>query len=235
MIKVKNANKTYVMGEEEVKALQEVSFTVDKGEFVAIVGPSGSGKSTLLHTIGGIDSLDSGTIEVDGEDLSELKEIKLAEYRNKYIGFVFQQFNLQSKYTALENVSLPLVFSGVSKAKRRERAQESLELVDLSDRLEHKPSELSGGQQQRVCIARALVNEPTVVLADEPTGNLDSKTGKKIIQLMKDLNKKEDITMIVVTHDDRVAHMADRIIRFLDGKIVEDVQNGKELIDEFTD
>ena len=236
MIKIINASKTYKLGDEEIKALDNVSFDVEKGEVVAIIGPSGSGKSTLLHTIGGLDSLDSGEIEVENEKLDHLKDSKLAEYRNKTVGFIFQQFNLQSRLSALENVELTLIFSGMSKGERRKKALEALEKVGLSDRLHHKPTELSGGQQQRVSIARAIVNSPEMLLADEPTGNLDSKSGERIIKLLRDLNKNLNVTVLVVTHDDRIAHSADRILRILDGKIVEDLQNGKsEAVKKYTD
>ncbi|MDD3647331.1 MAG: ABC transporter ATP-binding protein [Candidatus Dojkabacteria bacterium] len=236
MISIKNAKKTYKMGGEEIKALDDVSFEVSEGEFIAIVGPSGSGKSTLLHTIGGLDSLDSGTVTVSGDDLASLKDKDLARYRNKTVGFIFQNFNLQSRYTALENVELSLIFGGIPKKERMNRAKDALEKVGLADRIDHKPPELSGGQQQRVSIARAMVNSPKIILADEPTGNLDSKSGEMIIDLLHDLQKNLKVTILVVTHDDRIAHKADRILRILDGKIVEDLSNGKkETVKEYTD
>ncbi|MBU0976604.1 MAG: ABC transporter ATP-binding protein [Patescibacteria group bacterium] len=236
MISIKNAKKTYRMGDEEIKALDDVTFDVKQGEFIAIIGPSGSGKSTLLHTIGGLDSLDNGSITVDGDDLAVLKDRDLARYRNKTVGFIFQNFNLQSRYTALDNVELGLIFAGMPKKERKEKARAALEKVGLADRVSHKPTELSGGQQQRVSIARAMVNSPKVILADEPTGNLDSKSGEKIIELLHDLQQKMNVTILVVTHDDRIAHKADRILRILDGKIVEDVTNGKkEAVKEYTD
>ena len=188
MIILKNASKTYKMGEEKIKALDNVSFEIHDGESVAIIGPSGSGKSTLLHTIGGLDSLSEGQIIVDGKDLKTMKDKDLAHYRNKTIGFVFQNFNLQSRLSAFENIEFPLILAGIPRKIRREKALEALEKVDLMDRKDHKPNELSGGQRQRVCIARALVNNPTIILADEPTGNLDSKSGRKIIELLHDLN-----------------------------------------------
>jgi len=236
MIKIKNAKKIYKMGDQEVKALDDVTLSIETSDFLAIVGPSGSGKSTLLHTIGGLDSLDSGDINVGGENLKELKDKKKANFRNKTIGFIFQSFNLQNHMSALENVELPLIFSSVKKNERRKRAEKVLDEVGLSERLNHKPNELSGGQQQRVCIARALINKPKVILADEPTGNLDSKSGAKIIELLHDLNKDLNVTVIVVTHDDRIASKADRIIHILDGKIKDDVSNGKKkAVRKYTD
>ncbi len=236
MIKVIHAKKTYKMGDQVVKALDDVTITIKKGEFLAIVGPSGSGKSTLLHTIGGLDSLDEGEIIVEDLDLNDLKDHEKAEFRNKTVGFIFQSFNLQTHLSALENVELPLVFASVRKKERIERSKKALDDVNLSKRLQHKPNELSGGQQQRVSIARALVNNPKLILADEPTGNLDSKSGEKIIEILHDLNRKLGVTVIVVTHDDRIASKADRIIHILDGKIEEEVSNGKKkAIKKYTD
>ena len=223
------------MGNQNVVALNCVSLKIKDGEFVAIVGPSGSGKSTLLHMIGGLDTLDKGEIIVNGSKLKNVCDKDLAKYRNSMIGFIFQSFNLQAKLTALENVELPLVIRGINKKDRRILALKSLKEVELGDRINHKPSELSGGQQQRVCIARALVNSPEIILADEPTGNLDSISGENIINLLKQLNKKIKTTVIVVTHDDRIAKMANRIIRILDGKIIKDVQNGNHIIKKYTD
>jgi putative ABC transport system ATP-binding protein len=235
MIKIQNAYKIYELGGEKVKALDGVSLKISDGEFVAIVGPSGSGKSTFLHMIGGIDSLDKGEVFVDQVNLEEMNDNRLARYRNKTVGFIFQQFNLQTRYTALDNVKLPLIFSGISNKERDKKARNALSKVGLSDRMKHKPSELSGGQQQRVCIARALVNDPSILLADEPTGNLDSKSGERIIKMLRELNNKLKVTTIVVTHDDRIAHKADRILRILDGKIVDDVMNGKDVAKKYTD
>jgi putative ABC transport system ATP-binding protein len=235
MINIKNAYKIYKMGNENVVALNCVNLKIQDSEFVAIVGPSGSGKSTLLHMIGGLDTLDKGEIIVNENNLKSLSDNDLAKYRNSLIGFIFQSFNLQAKLTALENVELPLVIRGINKKDRRVLALKSLEEVELEDRINHKPSELSGGQQQRVCIARALVNDPQIILADEPTGNLDSISGQNIIYLLKQLNKKIEATIIVVTHDDRIAKMADRIIRILDGKIIKDVRNGHHIIKKYTD
>jgi len=228
MIKVIHAKKTYKMGDQKVKALDDVTLNIQKGEFLAIVGPSGSGKSTLLHTIGGLDSLDSGDIFVEDLELNEMRDKQKAGFRNKTVGFIFQSFNLQNHLSALENVELPLIFSSVGKNERRKKAINALEDVGLSERMNHKPNELSGGQQQRVSIARALVNNPKLILADEPTGNLDSKSGEKIIGIIHDLNRKLGVTVIVVTHDDRIAQKADRIIHILDGKIKEDISNGKK-------
>lgn len=236
MIKLTEAKKVYKLGGETVTALNNVSLSIDKGKFIAIIGPSGSGKSTLMNMIGGLDTLDSGSVEVEGQVLDKLRDGKLAEFRNKTVGFIFQSFNLQQLYTALENVELPLVFSGIDKKTRREKAKNALSKVGLSNRLLHKPTELSGGQQQRVSIARAIVNEPTILLADEPTGNLDSKSGEKVIDLLSMLHEKMGVTVIVVTHDDRIAKKADRILRILDGEITEDIANGKhETVKKYTD
>lgn len=236
MITLNHANKVYNLGDEVVKALDDVNLVIAKGQFLAIVGPSGSGKSTLMNMIGGLDELDSGDIVVNGTSLKKLNDQKLAQYRNKTIGFIFQNFNLQHRYTALENVELALIFAGLSKNERKEKAKEALVKVGLSNRLNHKPTELSGGQQQRVSIARAIVNNPQILLADEPTGNLDSKSGEKIIELLKDLNEKLGVTLIVVTHDDRIAHKAHRIIHIFDGKITDDILNGKnDLVKKYTD
>lgn len=207
------------MGGEVIKALDDISFEISDADMVSIIGPSGSGKSTLMHILGGLDRPNSGEVIVDDQDINKLSQKRLAEYRNRKIGFVFQTFNLQPNLTALENVELPLIFSGMSGRKRRELAKEALVKVGLYDRLKHKPNELSGGQRQRVSIARALVNNPSIIFADEPTGNLDSKTGDIILELLKELNKEEKVTIIIVTHDDYVAKAADRIIEVKDGKI----------------
>lgn len=236
MITIKNASKVYKMGDEEIKALDDVSFKVEDGEFLAIVGPSGSGKSTLMHMIGGLDSLDKGNVAVNDRDLKDFKDKEFSRYRNKFIGFVFQNFYLQPSISAIENVELPLIFSGINKKERKVKALNALKKVDLENRLKHKPSQLSGGERQRVSIARAIVNDPKIVLADEPTGNLDSKTGENIVDLLKELNQDLEVTIIVVTHDDRVAKKAKRILRIHDGRIVEDVRNGvSEVIKKHTD
>ncbi len=227
MIIIKDAQKHYKLGGEVVKALDGIDLTIKDEEIVAIVGPSGSGKTTLMHCIGGIDQLDEGSILIHNEDLSKMNDKDLSHYRNQTVGFVFQTFNLQPNLTAEENVELPLVFAGLPAKERREKAREALKQVGLEDRFNHKPSELSGGQRQRVSIARALVNTPSIILADEPTGNLDSVTGEKIIKLLLDLSKKNKTNLIIVTHDDRIAAKAKRIIHILDGKLQKDQKNGK--------
>ena len=213
--------KTYNVGGEEVKALDDVSLTVEKGDFIAICGPSGSGKSTLANVIGGLDQPDAGSVMVDGIDLAKAKDKQLSEYRNSHIGFVFQSFNLQAHETALENVISPLVIGGVGKKKeRKEKGQKALERVGLGDRAKHKPTELSGGQRQRVAIARALVNDPQLIIADEPTGNLDSSRGEDVMNELSRLNA-EGITLIIITHDPNVANRAKRVLDIRDGKISE--------------
>ena len=221
MIELKDIYKIYGEGESEVRALDGVSFKVEKGEFVAIVGQSGSGKSTCMNIIGCLDVPTSGTYSLNGIDVSTMKEDDLAEIRNKTLGFVFQQYNLITKVNILENVELPLIYAGVPEEERLKRAKEALERVGLRERGKHLPSQLSGGQQQRVSIARALVNNPSVILADEPTGALDSKTGREILDLLKKLNE-EGNTIVLITHDLGIAEEAKRIIRIQDGKIIED-------------
>lgn len=220
-IALSGVTKTYTMGGEIIYALRSVDLAIAPGEFVAIMGPSGSGKSTLANVIGGLDTPDTGTIVVDGQDLSASNDAALSYYRNKKIGFVFQTFNLQPHYTALENVAVPLIFANISVSQRRKRATACLNAVGLSDRKRHKPSELSGGQQQRVAIARALVNGPAIIVADEPTGNLDSKKSNEIIALLRSLQKKNKITLIVITHDPTVAKQADRVLTMQDGRVHE--------------
>ncbi|MEI6299637.1 MAG: ABC transporter ATP-binding protein [Actinomycetes bacterium] len=213
--------KTYSVGGDEVKALDDVSLNIEQGDFIAICGPSGSGKSTLANVIGGLDQPDEGSVLVDGVDLAQAKDNALSEYRNKKIGFVFQSFNLQPHETALENVIAPLTVAGVGKKKdRRQRGMKALERMGLADRAKHKPTQLSGGQRQRVAIARALVNDPQIIIADEPTGNLDSSRGADVISELKRLNA-EGITLIIITHDVNVAAQASRIIEIKDGKIRE--------------
>ncbi|MCX7877273.1 MAG: ABC transporter ATP-binding protein [Ignavibacteria bacterium] len=221
MIKTADIVKKYIMGSEELYALNGVSLTIKKNEYVAVMGPSGSGKSTLMNIIGCLDTPTSGTYELAGQNVSELDDSKLASVRNKQIGFVFQTFNLLPRSNALHNVELPLIYAGVSKSERIQRAKEALEKVGLADRMMHKPNELSGGQRQRVAIARALVNNPSIILADEPTGNLDSKTGEEIMELFDSLHKLGN-TIILVTHEDFIAEHAERIIRLRDGKIESD-------------
>lgn len=220
MIEVKNVSKTYKMGKEIVTALDNVNVRINDGEFVAIVGPSGSGKSTLMHLVGGLDTPTSGSIYVDGKDISKLKDKYMSIYRNETIGFVFQAFNLENTQTALENVMMPLIFAGVGGRERKEKAKNALEMVGLGDKIKHRPTEMSGGQRQRVSIARALVNEPKIIFADEPTGNLDSKNGELIMNLLTDLNKK-GYTIIMVTHNMEEARNSKRIIKIKDGQVQE--------------
>ena len=219
MIEIKNVSKTYRLGSNVIHATDKVSLSVKESEFVAIVGPSGSGKSTLLHLIGGLDTPDSGEVIVNGIDIGKLNDHRLAEYRNKNIGFVFQTFNLQPVLTAKENVAFPLVFASMNPKKRNHKAIEALKKVGLIGRENHKPSELSGGESQRVAIARALVNDPAILIADEPTGNLDTKNGAHIMNLFKQLNK-EGLTIIIVTHNLEDASHASRQIKMRDGKII---------------
>jgi len=219
ILETRNVEKAYQMGKVKVSALRGVSLKIEEGEFVAIFGPSGSGKSTMLHVLGGLDRPDKGSVLVDGTDLSTLNDAKLADIRLHKIGFVFQFFNLLPKLTALRNVELPLTLADVSEDESLGKAKEMLELVGLKDRMDHRPTEMSGGEQQRVAIARALINNPKIILADEPTGNLDTTTGWDIVNLMKRLNEKTNQTFVVVTHDQSVAETADRMIQLKDGKI----------------
>lgn len=219
VLEVKNVTKTYRMGTVEVPALRGVSFGVKEGEFVTIFGPSGSGKSTLLHLIGGLDRPDKGEIIIDGSNLLQLSEDKRARLRLTKIGFVFQFFNLLPRISALANVELPLALADVPEKEMRERAEEILKLVGLDTRIHHRPFELSGGEQQRVAIARALINNPKIILADEPTGNLDTKIGGEIVQLMQTLNQEKGQTFVIITHDPTIAENADRIINLKDGLI----------------
>ncbi len=220
MLEVNNLRKVYKTGEIEVEALKSVSCHVGTGEMVAIMGPSGSGKSTMMHLIGCLDKPTSGTYLLDGEDVSLADDDKLAQIRNKKIGFVFQQFNLLSKVSILHNVEVPLIYAGVKRKMRLKRARDVLEKVGLGHRLDHNPNEISGGQKQRVAIARALINNPSLLLADEPTGNLDSKTEAEIMELFHELNDQGH-TIVLVTHSEKVGSHADRIIRLLDGELVE--------------
>lgn len=221
MIQINNMYKIYTMGENKVTALNGINLHIKPHEFVAIVGPSGSGKSTLMNMIGCLDVPTSGSYKLDGEEVSKLKDDKLAEIRNCKIGFIFQKFNLLQKLSALENVELPLIYQGISAKEAKERAIESLEIIGLGERMYHKPNELSGGQQQRVAIARALVTKAPVLLADEPTGALDSKTGIEVMEILKELNSKGN-TVILITHDNNLAMQAKRIIRIQDGEIIDD-------------
>jgi len=224
IIETKDITKRYIMGAEVVDALKGVSITIRKGEYVAFMGPSGSGKSTLMNIIGCLDSPTSGTYILNRKDVSDMSENELAEVRNKEIGFVFQTFNLLPRQSSLENVALPLIYAGYNKADRTEKAQRVLENVGLGDRSSHKPNELSGGQRQRVAVARALVNDPSILLADEPTGNLDTRTSYEIMQLFADIHAKGN-TIIMVTHEEDIARYAHRIIRLRDGLIESDVIN----------
>ena len=221
---VYNIKKYYHVGTEVVKALQGVSLSIEKGEYVAIMGPSGSGKSTLMNLIGALDTPTGGKYILNGIDVSRLSDDRLAEIRNKEIGFVFQTFKLLPRYTARENAVLPLIYAGINKNVRLKRGQEVMDSVGLSDRMNHRPNELSGGQRQRVAVARALINKPSIILADEPTGNLDSKTSVDIMRLFDDIHKKGN-TIILVTHEEEIASHAYRIIRLRDGLVESDVIN----------
>lgn len=221
MISVKNLKKTYFLGGEEVHALDDVSLSIKEHEFVAIIGQSGSGKSTFMNMLGCLDRPDSGEITLDGTDILKCKEKELSVIRNKKIGFIFQQFHLLPKLSALENVELPLIYQGMPTKKRREKAVKALKAVGLEKRMNHKPNQLSGGQQQRVAIVRALVGEPSLILADEPTGNLDSRSGKEIMMLLHNLYE-EGNTIVLITHDNNVAMEAPRQVQISDGKIIKD-------------
>jgi len=221
IISVEGLTKTFEMGENVVQALRQVSFTIDKGAFVAIMGQSGSGKTTLLDILGCLSRPTAGTYHLRGMPVSEMPESRLAEIRNQEIGFVFQNFNLLARTTALTNVELPLLYDGVKRKDRLRRAREALEAVGLADRVDHRPNELSGGQRQRVAIARALVNNPSILFADEPTGNLDTISGESILRLIVDLHQKGN-TIVIVTHEREIAEHAQRILTFRDGKLVKD-------------
>ncbi len=221
IVQLQDVEKEYELGENIVRALRGTDLEIDPGDFVAIMGPSGSGKSTLMNMVGALDTPTSGTVRVEGQDIADLSRSELAVLRSKKVGFVFQTFNLISTMTAQENVALPMLFRGVSRRDRHDRARELLERVELGDRLDHRPKELSGGQRQRVSIARALANDPDIILADEPTGNLDTETGDRIMALLTELND-DGKTIVMVTHDPHDADYADRIINITDGVIVED-------------
>jgi putative ABC transport system ATP-binding protein len=220
VIETRDLTKVYKMGEVEVHALRGATLTIDRGEVVSIMGPSGSGKSTMMNILGCLDRPTSGTYTLDGSEVSKMSSDELAVIRNRKVGFVFQSFNLLPRSTALSNVELPMRYAGVTSG-RDERAKAALIAVGLGDRVHHRPTELSGGQQQRVAIARALINDPAIVMADEPTGNLDSKSGDEIMELILNLNKEKGTTIIIVTHDPKIAQMTQRVIRLSDGVVVE--------------
>jgi len=225
MIQLQDVTKVYRMGDVEVHALRGVSLDIAGGAFLSIMGPSGSGKSTLMNIMGCLDQPSSGTYLLDGRDVSRLNDNQLAEIRNRRIGFVFQTFNLLARTTALQNVELPMIYAG-NRHNRREKAMAALDAVGLVERVHHRPNELSGGQQQRVAIARALVNDPAIILADEPTGNLDSKSGAEILEIFRRLHQERGITIVFVTHDPLIAEQTRRIVRIRDGVIISDQMNG---------
>lgn len=224
IIELDKINKTYIMGSEKIQALQSISLSVNKNEYLALMGPSGSGKSTLMNMLGCLDTPTSGEYKLRGNPISSLTSSELAAIRNKEIGFVFQTFNLLPRMTSLDNVALPLVYSGMGKKARQEKAAYALEIVGLGDRMTHKPNELSGGQRQRVALARALVNDPAIILADEPTGNLDSKTSYEIMGIFEEIHSKGN-TVILVTHEPDIAEFTQRIIRLMDGLVESDKAN----------
>ena len=226
IINIENLEKTYELGSVQIKALRGVSLQMEENEFVAIMGPSGSGKSTMMNLIGCLDTPTSGAYFLEDQDVSKMNSDQLAEIRNQKIGFVFQTFNLLPRANILHNVELPLIYSGISTSERKCLAEEAVERVGLADRIKHKPNELSGGQRQRVAIARALVNKPSIILADEPTGNLDSKTGEEIMRIFDQLYD-EGNTIILVTHEDNIAEYAHRVVRLKDGLVESDITNGR--------
>ena len=224
VIRIENLHKTYILGSQKVNALDGVSLSINKNDYIAIMGPSGSGKSTMMNILGCLDTPTSGRYILGGTDVSQMEDSLLAEVRNKQIGFVFQSFNLLPKYSALENVALPLIYCGTPEKTRTELATKALDIVGLSDRMDHKPSELSGGQRQRVAIARAIINNPTIILADEPTGNLDTKTSVEIMNIFEKIYRQGN-TIIIVTHEEDISRFARRIVRLRDGKIESDTIN----------
>lgn len=224
-LEIRDITKSYVMGDNVVHALRNVSLVIEKGEWISIMGPSGSGKSTLMNILGCLDRPTTGKYLLDGAEVEMLNDDQLAEERNKKIGFVFQNFNLLPRMDALNNVALPLIYAGISKEERLKKAAHALERVGLGERLDHRPNELSGGQRQRVAIARALVNDPTIVLADEPTGNLDSRSGEEIMDIFRELHK-QGRTIVLVTHEPEIAEFAERVVVVRDGEIIEDRRKG---------
>lgn len=230
MLKLENIWKIYQLGKVEVTVLRGISLEITSGCFMALMGPSGSGKSTLLHIIGCLDTPTKGKVFLGGQDISQLSEDDLARIRGKKIGFVFQQFNLLPNFNALENVMLPMIFQGIPQKAREEKARNLLAATGLKERILHKPSELSGGEQQRIAISRALANDPEIIVADEPTGNLDSQTGKKIMEVLIDLHKNRKKTIVVVTHDPNIAGYAEEVINLKDGQIASNHQAGKEYL-----
>ena len=228
MIKVKNLRKVYKVGTEKVVALDNIDLEIEKGEFCCIVGTSGSGKSTLLNQLAGLEKPTKGSVEINGENISKMDEKKLAVFRQKNIGFIFQSYNLMPTLTAVENVAFPLMFQGVKRSVREKQAKAILKEMQLKDRMNHKPTELSGGQQQRVGIARAFVGRPSVIFADEPTGNLDSKTTEQVMDMLLEISQKNNITFVMVTHDPELAKKAKRVVTLVDGRIISDTkQEGK--------
>lgn len=226
IIKMENISKLYKSGQIQVEALKDISFTILEKEFVSIMGPSGSGKSTLLNLVGCLDHSTSGTYELSGTMVDRLSDSKMSDIRNMFIGFVFQNFHLLPRMNAIKNVEIPLIYRGMNTKMRKELAENALELVGLKERMHHLPSQLSGGQQQRVAIARAIVGNPAIILADEPTGALDTKTGDMIMELFVELNEKKSMTIVQVTHEEEIAEYGSRIIRLVDGEIVSDVSSG---------
>ncbi len=224
VIKIEDMRKIYILGSQQVNALDGVSLTIYKNDYIAIMGPSGSGKSTMMNILGCLDTPTSGTYILGGTDVSQMEDGELADVRNSQIGFVFQSFNLLPRYSALENVALPMIYAGKNRGQREDRAAQSLEIVGLADRMNHKPSELSGGQRQRVAIARAIVNNPTIILADEPTGNLDTKTSIEIMKIFEKIYSQGN-TIILVTHEEDISNFARRIVRLRDGKVESDTIN----------
>ncbi len=220
LIKLENVWKTYKLGKIDLSVLKGVNLEIARGSFATIMGPSGSGKSTLMYLLGLLDIASQGKVYLDGQDISSFSEDELAEIRGKKIGFIFQQFNLLQNLTALENVMLPMIFQGVPESKRREKAKQLLESVNLGQRMNHKPTEMSGGEQQRIAIARSLVNDPEILIADEPTGNLDSTTGKMVMDILTKLHRDQKKTIVVVTHDPNIAHYSQNVIHIQDGQIV---------------